>query len=197
MPSAPFYTPGRYWGQIVDHGLAKTKTGKPQIVIRFVVMGAVNPLDPLGNILPVAQSYERSVYRVITANTEEWVLQDLEKLGFTGDRMSQLDLTNGDACDLRGKELAFSCKHEADLNNVLRERWSIANDKVPLSAKPLDPKELRQLDAMFGRSLKSAKKAAPATPTSPPSLPFPTPTAEPDPVYPDPNAQATREEIPF
>jgi len=165
MPKGPYYAPGRYWGKIVDHSLEKTKTGKPQIIVRFAVIGAVDPANPEGNLISTGNPQERTVYRVITEATKPYVEADLERLGFDGDRLSQLCLTNPDHVDLRGRELAFFCQHEADQNGTMRERWSLAFDKKR-EIRPLEAKELRQLDAMFGKALK--KTPVPTTRQTPP-----------------------------
>ena len=165
MPKGPYYAPGRYWGKIVDHSLEKTKTGKPQIIVRFAVIGAVDPANPEGNLISTGNPQERTVYRVITEATKPYVEADLERLGFDGDRLSQLCLTNPDHVDLRGRELAFFCQHEADQNDTMRERWSLAFDKKR-EIRPLEAKELRQLDAMFGKALK--KTPVPTTRQTPP-----------------------------
>ena len=165
MPKGPYYAPGRYWGKIVDHSLEKTKTGKPQIIVRFAVIGAVDPANPEGNLISTGNPQERTVYRVITEATKPYVEADLERLGFDGDRLSQLCLTNPDHVDLRGRELAFFCQHEADQNGTMRERWSLAFDNKR-EIRPLEAKELRQLDAMFGKALK--KTPVPTTRQTPP-----------------------------
>ena len=166
MPKGPYYAPGRYWGKIVDHSLEKTKTGKPQIIVRFAVIGAVDPANPEGNLISTGNPQERTVYRVITEATKPYVEADLERLGFDGDRLSQLCLTNPDHVDLRGRELAFFCQHEADQNGTMRERWSLAFDNKR-EIRPLEAKELRQLDAMFGKALKK-KTPVPTTRQTPP-----------------------------
>lgn len=162
MAKALYYEPGRYWGKVTNQQLGVSGSGNAQIVITFRVLGKVNPADPDGDLLPCLNEYERSVFRTITDKTIEWVQQDLEKLGFDGDSFGQIDLQHSHCCDLRGTELAFSCTHEADNRaeyaGVLRERWSIASDSGAPQVKPLDSKALRQLDAMFGKSLKAIKK---------------------------------------
>lgn len=152
MPSyAPHYQPGRYWGKITDHAISATKTnGYPQIVIRFAVIGAVNPADPEGELINVGASQERTMYRVITDKTKPYVEEDMARLGLQGSPR-QLDLNEDCAVDLRGKELAFFCKHEPNQDNSgLREVWSLAMERKPLER--LDPKGLRALDAMFGKA---------------------------------------------
>jgi hypothetical protein len=151
MPSyAPHYQPGRYWGKIIDHAVGQTKNGHPQIVIRFAVIGGVNPADPEGELINVGVSQERTMYRVITDKTVPYVQEDMKRLGLEGSPR-QLDLNEDCAVDIRGKELAFFCKHEPTQDNSgLREVWSLAMERKPIER--LDAKGLRALDAMFGKA---------------------------------------------
>lgn len=173
MAKALHYEPGRYWGKVTNQKLTQSSTGNSQIVITFHIVGKVNPNDPDGDLLPCPNEYERSIFRTITEKTIQWVEQDLERLGFEGESFGQIDLEHPNCCDLRGKELAFSCTHEADnreeFAGVLRERWSIATDGTGPQLKPLDSKAIRKLDAMFGKSLKGLKKRTKeALPAEPP-----------------------------
>ena len=159
----PFYEPGRYWGKITRQKLGQASTGTPQLVLSFTVLGKVDPADPDGNLLPVMQQYERTIFRSITEKTIEWVGQDLETLGFTGGSYRQFDEDDPECCDLRGNELAFSCNHEAHYKTGEPcEKWSIASDGSGLEVKPLDDQAIRKLDAMFGKQLKK-KPATSAT----------------------------------
>lgn len=160
------FAPGRYWGKVINQQLGKTSTDKPQIVISFAVLGKVDPADPEGALLPCPAG-DRTVFRVITDKTAEWAAQDLEKLGFTGARFSDVDLNSSAACDMRGNEAAFSCIHSEypEGSGDLREKWSVASDGGSFEATPLEPKEARQLDAMFGKYLKKTFKASEPDPT--------------------------------
>lgn len=157
------YSPGRYWGKVINHGLGKASTGTPQLMITFQIIGKVNLADPEGDLLP-CEDHERSVFRSLTEKTKDWVLQDLEKLDFTGESLAQLDLERMDCCDLRGKEAALTCEHRT-YQKVARENWSIAGDSGPLM-QPLEEREVRQLDDLFGRSLRAAKAAKPTMKTA-------------------------------
>ncbi len=171
MARGPYYEPGRYWGKVVNQQLGQTSTGKPQIVITFTVLGRVNSADPEGELLPCGANYERSLFRVITDKTAEWAAQDLRRLGFTGDAFADVDLNATTVSDMRGNEAAFSCEHDEYEGNV-RERWQVASDGAGFVVKPLEAKQARQLDAMFGKFLKSTSpepKKAPLVerPTTP------------------------------
>lgn len=178
-----FYQPSRYWGKIVDHQMTKAKTGTPQFVITFLVVGRVNPEDPDGDLLGVEQQYERSVYRSITDKTVSYVLEDLQRLGVEIASWSELDMGDANAVALKGRELAFSCQHEPDQSGKqLREKWSIAGDGF--QHVPLERDDVRKLDALFGKALTKAKagRTAPALepPVDAPFAPQPAEVARPD-----------------
>ena len=191
MPSAPYYKPGRYWGRITNQQLGESSTKNPQVVITFQVLGMVNLEDPDGALLPCGEHYDRSVFRSVTDKTVEWVVQDMEKLGFSGDSFAKIDLNSPGCCDLRGTEAAFTCQHEPHYQTgVPHERWSVAGDGAGLEVKPLDSKALRQLDAMFGKYLKKGTKpAAPVKAAETPPVKRQTVAKEPEHPFPDPNAQ--------
>jgi hypothetical protein len=151
------YEPGRYWGQITNQELSKSSTGNPQIVISFRLVGRVNLSDPEGELLRCPDG-ERRMFRSITDKTIEYVLDDLQKLGFNGTSFSQIDLEREGCIDLRSTEHAFMCAHE-EYNGKVREKWSLSGD---FKSEPLPEKEARQLDALFGAALRKRAKQAPA-----------------------------------
>ena len=176
MARAPYYASGRYWGKITHQALTESSNGNPQVVVTFEVLGLVDPDNPDGDLLPCGQRNERSIFRAITAKTAEWVADDLRKLGFTSNKPSDVDLDSATCCDLRGNEAAFWCDHEPHYKTgEQQERWKVASDSPGLQVKPLEAKEVRKLDAMFGRFLKdkpvqtapTAKAAAPAAKPAP------------------------------
>lgn len=188
MARGPFYQPGRYWGKVTRQHLGETSTGNPQIILSFEVKGMVNPADPEGDLLGVNANYERSVYRVITENTIDYVKADLDILGWYGVRWSQFDEGSSECVDIRGKEIAFICTHENKqtkdettgkwVNTAeVREVWSIAQANTGPLVKPLEPAKAKALDAMFGRVLKGRKAPNGDKATSQPAPPAPTPSA--------------------
>ena len=159
-----FYDQGRYWGKITRQRLGESSNGNPQLILSFTVLGKINPADPQGELLAVTQQYERTVFRTITDKTIDWVLKDLETIGFTGGSYGQFDENASDCCDVRGKELEFSCNHKAHYKTGEPvEEWSIASDSPGMEVEPLDNQAVRKLDAMFGKQLKK-KSAEPAAP---------------------------------
>lgn len=164
MANAPYYQAGVYWGRVTKQALGKTRNDNPQFVLRFLVLGKVDPANPTGDLISCEQ-YERSVYRVITDKTIPFVLEDLATLGFSGDSFRLLDPSDPDCHDFTDQQLAFYCQHES-YEGVLREKWGIARSGGEV--EPLAPKEVRQLDAMFGDSLRQAAKQTKVKPVEKP-----------------------------
>jgi hypothetical protein len=155
MANAPHYAKGRYLVEITDQGLTKASTGNFQIVLRFKVLEGTQPVCEV-------QQYERTAYLVITENTVDFLMPKLAALGYDHDSLKHLNLRDPQAHDLRGTQAEFFCKHEQDRNGEWRERWDVAmgGASKPLELKPPDQRELRTLDALFGRARK-ANGAAP------------------------------------
>lgn len=149
-----------YWGKVTSNKMGKAKTGTPQFILQFEIVGKMDPTNPEGDLLycPVA---ERTVFRAITDKTIKWVLQDLEKLGFTGDSFRLLDMDEPGGFNFIGTELAFYCEHKAGQDGKLHEQWGISSGKKPMEVTPMDAKEIRALDNLFGRSLKGLTKKEP------------------------------------
>lgn len=154
--SAPYYQPGRYVCKITSQQLGESRTGNPQFVLRFKVLGVPDPEDRSA-LIPDRNQYERTMYRSITDKSIPYFMEDLQMLGFTGTSFKLLDQHNAGFQDFRGNEIEMICTHENDLNGQLREKWSIAKDnRVSTAAevKPLESKKVRELDALFGKHLK-------------------------------------------
>lgn len=154
----PYYEPGRYWAKLVDQKLGNTSNNNPQVVLTFQILGRMNPSDPDGDLLACEQ-YERSIFMVFTDKTIEFRLKDLAELGFHGESFGELDLTYPNAHDLRGKEIALFCSHE-EYEGQQRERWGLARASMRPEVQPLDAKEIRKLDSLFGRQLRQQARKA-------------------------------------
>lgn len=155
-----YYTTGDYWGTITRQAMGKTKTDKPQLVLSFTVLGAVDPENPEGYIVADNQ-YERTMFRVITDKTVKYACEDVEQLGLEISSWSQLDPSSPSHVSAVGSSHKFRCSHESWEGNV-NEKWSLARGGDGVAVTPLDDKSMRLLDAMFGKSLKQATKPKPA-----------------------------------
>lgn len=165
--SAPFYAAGSYACKIVGQALSETGTGKPQFVLRFKVMGLVDPEDS-SRFIPAQQQFDRSHYRTITDKTIPYFVEDLKALGFSVSSFKELDSNTPGFQDMRGREVEMECAHENDLNGESREKWGVARTgSGTFEVKPLEPKKLRDLDNLFGKHLKGLKSSPPATAPQP------------------------------
>jgi hypothetical protein len=164
--SKPFYEVGRYEVECASQGFTKTSTGKTQFVLRFLVKGKVNPADP-ESLLSVPAQYERTYYRVLTENTMEYFINDLESLNVHIGSFSELDPENPDHVPLKGKLFDAFCNHKNDLNGDLREEWAIARMSTSKPVESIASSEVKSLDRLFGKHLKKAPVASSAQRSAP------------------------------
>ncbi len=164
--AAPFYAVGRYACKVVDQALGEAGTGNPQFVLRFQVLGLVDPADP-SRYIAAGQQYERTHYRTITDKTIQYFAEDLKLLGFKGDSFRLLDPNADGFHDFRGMDIDMWCAHENDREGHQREKWGVARQGSTLDVKPLEAKKARDLDNLFGKHLKAIKPNAAPTRTAP------------------------------
>lgn len=151
MVNAPFYAAGVYVGEVTAQALSKASTGTIQFVLRFKVLGV--PTDD-GSFFPDAHKYERTIYMAITEKTIPYVSEALEKLGYGAGSFGPLDPSHPNHESFVGNQIDVYCKHETDKSGEMREKWQISRGASALTVVPLEPKEVRELDALFGKSLK-------------------------------------------
>jgi hypothetical protein len=163
--SGPFYEIGRYACKVTNQALGEAKTGTPQFILQFTVMGKVDPSDP-SRYIPGAAQYERTHYRAITDKTIQYFLEDLKILGFKGASFKELDPSNSNFHDFRGQDVDMWCGHENGQDGKPREKWGVARVGSTLEVKPIEPKKLRDLDNLFGKQLKTLS-ATPGTRPAP------------------------------
>jgi hypothetical protein len=161
--NGPYYDEGRYLVEVTDQGFSEAKTGTPQFVLRFKVLGTPDPDgDPQG-FEPDSMQYERTFYRAITEKTIPYLTDELAILGFQGTSFRELDKSTPNFHDFTGLRVEMICKHENDREGVLRERWSLSIRGAAPTLEPMEQSKLRKLDTLFGASLKKAAPAKAAT----------------------------------
>jgi len=150
------YDIGRYEVEITGQGFQKASTGTLQLVLQFKVVGKIDPSDP--NSLVAVMPGERKFYKAITANTVDWVMDDLKAIGVEGfTSWAQLDPTIAPEgfIDLTGKHIDMMCGTRNGQDGKSYEDWSIAREGGP--GKPIeaaDKKDVAALDRLFGKHLK-------------------------------------------
>jgi hypothetical protein len=153
--SGPYYAKGRYLCRIIGQGFSEAKSGTPQFFIRFVVGGAVDPRNPKGDILPVEQQYERTMYRALTEKTMDFVLEDIRQLGYQGTKLSDLDPATLGFHSFDGREVEMYCNHET-YEGQTREKWGIGREG--LAPPPMEQSKVKALDQLFGKYARAAGK---------------------------------------
>ncbi len=159
------YEPGRYHCRITNQGFGKTKDGTDQFWIVFDVVGKINPADPEGDLLP-AMAGERTAYFTLKSEKNaEFFVKDMKRLGCPMTSFGMLDPGQPNFHSFSGVETEFTCE-ENNYKGKQSERWNLARESSGPVAVPLDQKEARRLDALFGAALKGAapdkpKRSAP------------------------------------
>jgi hypothetical protein len=150
-----YYEVGKYECRITSQAIGEAKTGTPQFILRFNVLGKV--YDD-GEMERVNREYERTAYRAITEKTIPYLIEDLKTLGFQGSSFRDLDPGSPNFFDLEGRAVEMWCSHEEGQDGENREKWGVARQGGPKREAPqvkaLDAAKLRSLDNLFGKHLK-------------------------------------------
>lgn len=152
------YQPGNYWVKVVDQGLSETSNGNTQFVLTFEIQGMIDRAVPSGDLI-ACDNYTRSIYRVITEKTVDYVLEDIKHLcgianmNPTLPGFEFLDPATDHFLDFRGIELEVYCQKDT-YNGEEKERWGISR-QVNKEKKEASKESVRKLNALFGKQLKS------------------------------------------
>lgn len=157
--SGPFYDIGVHVGEVISQGLTKANTGTPQFILRVKILGI-----PEGETYSTHRTqYERSIYMALTEKTMQYVVPKLQQLGFTGQSISQLDPSHPHHQSFVGNQVDLWCAHENDTKGGVREKWSISRPQSEMQITPLDSKQVRELDSLFGKALGKSAPSEVAT----------------------------------
>lgn len=168
------YQIGNYRGRLVSQKLGQTSNGNSQLVFTFTILGQIDLADPDGALI-ACPNYNRSVFRVITDKTIQYVTQDIKRL-ITAAGLSaapkdfdDLDERTPGFLDLRGTEIDLYCQHD-NYQGEDREKWQISHGgSGGPEVKPLDSAGIRKLNAMFGKQLQKETAAGKPADPKPPS----------------------------
>tara|TARA_Y100001963_G_scaffold151549_1_gene234590 strand:- start:101 stop:646 length:546 start_codon:yes stop_codon:yes gene_type:complete len=147
-----FYADGAaYRCTVTNQVLTKSKEkGTPCLlltVVPNVFLAANGDEEDLG----LNEQFCRLIYIYITEKTIDYALEDLARLGFSGNKFSQLNPDNDDHHSFVGDVVECYCKHET-YEGETRERWRLSSRQ---RAEALDDKQLSELDVLFGKQMKS------------------------------------------
>ena len=149
---------GRYWCRVEEQFLGESSNGNPQFILKFGVVGKINPADQQGELLECPRGKGRSIYKAITKATIDWFKRDLKYLCEQGKLSTKfrgfeyLDPNQPGYTDFTNTEFEAYCDHET-YQGKTREKWNIASGGADV--KPIEEKNLRKLNAMFGKELAS------------------------------------------
>jgi hypothetical protein len=159
----PFYQVGVYVCEVVSQAIGEAGTGTPQFILRVKVIGV--PITGTSEYETVRQSYERTIYMPITDKTMQFFEENMERLGFDGDSLAQLDPSTPNHISFVHKMIDCYCKHEENQKGESMERWMISRGAPAIEAVPVPLAKMRKLDALWGKARgKSGRTVVPSSP---------------------------------
>jgi hypothetical protein len=195
MAKGAFYDEGNYVAEVTGQGLGKAKTGTLNFVLGVKILGT--PSQD-GGIDGVKQRYNRTIYMYFTDATIPFVVETLRALGYTQGSFGPLDPGHPQHQSFVGQQIDVYCKHEIGQDGEVREKWSVSRGLPAVVTEPLNAKEVRELDALFGKALKAS--AAPGKGNSKKQVKAEKPDRDQPPVEAYVDADGTEisdEDIPF
>jgi hypothetical protein len=153
------YLPGRYRVRITTACLGESSKGTPQLEIGIEILGYHDPAE--GTYHESANGPERMVYIALTEGTlgtpqsPGWAYQQLLDLGWQGQSFAALEPLVGQVRDAE-------CKHEA-WDDKVSEKWSIYRRRGNTPLRPIQDRNLRDLNKRFSGLLKAGARATPPT----------------------------------
>lgn len=167
------YDKGVYRCKVLAQGFGKSKNKGTQFFFLTVQPLALVVSETEEEL--VYENYTRDVVKYLTDKTIDYVLDDLESIGWSGGQLSELA---GNQFFV-GKEILCLCEHESANDGKVYDRFNLYREMVGRSVDPLDASDVRKLDAMFGSKVKEKfrgkSKPAPVRQTVPDDAPEPEP----------------------
>lgn len=148
---------GNYKARMVKHQLGETSNKNPQIVYTFTLLAKV-----VGGKEEPCDSYERSIFRVLTENTIDRAVDELKQLGYPHPTFDQLDPSHSSAHSFTDQDVNVYCQHKKNEKGEDKEEWGFDMGNGGVQVKPLERSAVAALNAKFGSALKSGAKPAPA-----------------------------------
>lgn len=162
--SGPYYNPGNYVGEVIEQALTKAKTGTPQFVLKVKILG--HPGDG-EHYQPIPDQFERTIWMALTEKTVPFVSDALAQLGYKHGSMGPLDPSHPSHQSFTGQQVELYCSWGNDQNGNSRENWRISTRMGGMKITPLESKEVRELDALFGKAIKPAANGEAVARTKP------------------------------
>lgn len=153
-----FYQKGLYVGECTGQWMGQSEGGKktPYFALKFNILARVE-----GDREIQVEHSERSVYLYLSDAALDMTTDVLTHLGYDKESLRFLDPARDGYFNFAGKRCDLWCKIE-EYNGDTKEKWQVS---MPLNrdVTPIDDKELRRLDALFGKAIKT-RKPSPAAP---------------------------------
>lgn len=141
------YAQGIYLGTLKEQGITESKEKKtPQVYTKWTIQQHFNGTE----FVPCDECWDRSIFWAVTPKTVDFVIEKLERLGFTGTGFECFSPESPNFQDLSGVEAKLVCSHDL-YQGEPRERWELARDGQKVEQAGGDV--LDKLNSMFGRKL--------------------------------------------
>jgi hypothetical protein len=157
-----FYEQGLYSGECVGQFTGTSSGGTPYFALKFKIIARIVSEQEVR----VEQS-ERTVYMYLSDKAAPYTVEAIRHLGYDRDSLRFIDPNVDSFFNFAGIVTDLWCKVE-DYQGDTKEKWSISTPRAPV--EPLDDKEMRRLDALFGKALRGVVPSASA-PTPPVAAP--------------------------
>ena len=157
--------------KVLDQGFGKSKNKGTQFF--YLTVQPVARVLSDTEVEPEFTQFTRTIERYMTDKTIDYLLEDLESLGWAGGSLSELAQNK---CFV-GTTIRCACKHESGQDGKVYDKFSIYREFAGKKVEPLEATDVRRLDSLFGSKVKAkfgaarpaAKSApSPATQTVPP-----------------------------
>lgn len=153
-----FYKTGLHVGECVGQFMGQSNSDKktPFFALTFNIRGRVENEREI----PVENS-QRTVYLYLSEAALEMSVDVLAFLGYDKDSLKFLNPEVNGFFNFAGKEADLWCKVE-EYQGGTKEKWSVSMPRQPVT--PIEEKELRRLDSLFGKAIKARR--GPGVPTA-------------------------------
>lgn len=139
---------GLYRGIVKDWGVKQASTGKFQHYLLFEIPEKAKDDSSIeGGFDKLQKPFLRTVFKAMTPKTRQWLLTDLQALGYDRPSLvvSAITPNNDDSFKFGGRAAVLECTHEL-YKGAMKERWQITTRK---GSSKLTTEDISQLDQMF------------------------------------------------
>ena len=160
---AAFYKGGLYVGECTGQftGQSDNANKTPYFALKFLIKARVENEQE-----HTVESSERTVYLYLSEKALPMTTEVLAFLGYDKDSLKFLNPEQQGFFNFAGQRCDLWCKVE-DYQGDTKEKWSVSTPRKPVT--PIDDKELRRLDSLFGKAIRSQR--GPGMPAATPAAP--------------------------